>query len=172
MSFQLGSTVEYFTPLQQCVIRYWMLVKVALTQFDNWERTVPAYGEDVIQLDLPHKITVDNNLLWSKKSSGSVGLTVTHSDTLRQSNNASMVNRFFLRYSCLRELNKLSAAFLVWPTIRKIKLTFFKEYLIALTAFTSYWRSWAPSFWQASLGIGNFAKLDELGRLSWWWGHC
>jgi hypothetical protein len=44
MSFQLGSTVEYFTPLQQCVIRYWMLVKVALTQFDNLERTVPAYG--------------------------------------------------------------------------------------------------------------------------------
>ncbi len=56
MSFQLGSTVEYFTPLQQCVIRYWMLVKVALMQFDNWERTIPAYGEDVIQLAFPARL--------------------------------------------------------------------------------------------------------------------
>jgi hypothetical protein len=36
-----------------------MLVKVALTQFDNWERTIPANEEDVIHFDLPHKITVD-----------------------------------------------------------------------------------------------------------------
>jgi hypothetical protein len=42
-------------------------------------------------------------------------------------------------------------------------LTIFPEYFVGVVKqLTSYWRSWAPSFWEASLGIGIFNDFCPL----------